>query len=336
MKKFGRKLGLSGLALAATAATLSTSTYAWYVTNDTANVTGGTAATAGTEVEGNLLVATNDTSPSAEEGQEKGVYSNNIDLGGKFTEVSLNPVTKSTATGEGATGWVNKDGNSVAEANAYQELSFWVLSTKESEIGITTTLKNETAAEDIVKQTCLVKSSAPSGAEVNQLFYVDAAKALRFEVIYKKAVATYNLTSDTERNVNKSYYAKSGEDQNAVYTLDTTTQDVSTLYEATYAAGTQNVSTTYNYEEFSTTYTGLTGALSGGNAHTYYSDIMGGETPDGGTTDPVTAGAEFATLYVAPGVETLITIRVWLDGQDIDCFDSCRGQSFSYDFELKA
>ena len=81
MKKFGRKLVLSGLALAATAATLSTSTYAWYVSNTSADVDGGTAATMAGTSSGNLLVAQNVTKTdlgSLTAG--KGAFSNSINI----------------------------------------------------------------------------------------------------------------------------------------------------------------------------------------------------------------------------------------------------------------
>lgn len=304
MKKFGRKLFLSGLALAATAATLSTSTYAWYVTNSNADVTGGTAATAGTEVGGNLLVAQNVTKTGAAN-PGKGAYSNRITLDGTFNSVNLDTVTKDAAS---STGWYDRDKTAVATTAAYQEISFWVLSTSATKVYIDTTVENTTALKDYVKQTALNTSNTPDDAVLNTPFFVDAAYALRFEVLKQELTKL--------------------ESEDAASLKDATSLGV------------------YSIEKFATTYTNANkdSALTGGNANLYYHDIMNSYPQAGfyaASADAETGALvenlsenKFTSIDVSKGVETLITIRIWLEGRDSDCFDSCRGQKFSYSFAL--
>lgn len=396
MKKFGRKLVLSGLALAATAATLSTSTYAWYVTNTTADVDGGTAATAGTSVGGNLLVAPNvkevvkdESDKDVETGYRiAGSYSNKTTLEGNYDqEPGLYPATpyvdgyyvkttdtdvvtdktyytyaagtgysdvseakkeniasyyekltldyvktadekvkpgkeyftledgnytsgtltvgtafeidtetsKSTGKIEGiqyyeAVKWMDVDGKPVAEANAYQEVSFWVLSTDASTVNIATTVENATTADKWKDQILLNAAGKPDAKEgdddlaINDTFHMDAVQALRFEV---------------------TKTPKGGEAERIGV---------------------------YSIEQFMSTYEANATCATGGDSNAYYTAVMG-KNPLGGTTT-ATNGTAFTSFTVSPKVETKITIRIWLEGTDAQCFDSCINQSIKYYFDL--
>ncbi len=272
MKKFGRKLVLSGLALAATAATLSTSTYAWYVTNTTADVDGGTAGTAGTSISGNLLVA-QDVEGVA------GAYSNKISLEGTYTQSPrLNPVTKNE---DSTTGWINVDGEEVETTAAYQEVSFWVLSTDATEVNVATTIANATTS--FVDQRLLNATGKPTGAEgdlaINSTFHKDAVEALRFEVLVQgTSVGVFDA---------KGMYAD---------------------------------------------YATKAGCATGGDANAYYAAVMGG-APVGGVTVEAPTEA-FNKITVVAAEETKVTIRIWLEGTDADCFDSCIGQDVTFSFDL--
>lgn len=276
MKKFGRKLVLSGLALAATAATLSTSTYAWYVTNTTADVDGGTAGTAGTSISGNLLVAQHN-----KETGKAGAYSNKISLEGTYTQSPrLNPVTKNESS---STGWINVDGEEVEAASAYQEVSFWVLSTDATTVNVATVLANATASDKFVDQRLLNATGKPTGAEgelaINSTFHKDAVEALRFEVLVKDvSVGVFDA---------KGMYAS---------------------------------------------YTTAAGCATAGDANAYYAAVMG-EAPAGGATVDAPAEA-FNKITVVAAEETKVTIRIWLEGTDADCFDSCIGQDVTFSFDL--
>lgn len=271
MKKFGRKLVLSGLALAATAATLSTSTYAWYVTNATADVDGGTAGTAGTSIDGNLLVA-QDVEGVA------GAYSNKISLEGTYTQSPrLDPVTKSDTV---ESGWIGVDGNEVL-TSAYQEVSFWVLSTDATTVNVATTIANVTTS--FVDQRLLNATGKPTGAEgelaINSTFHKDAVEALRFEV----------LVQGTSVGV-------------------------------------------FDAEGMYADYATKAGCATGGDANAYYAAVMGA-APAGGAT--VAAPTEaFNKITVVAAEETKVTIRIWLEGTDADCFDSCIGQDVTFSFDL--
>lgn len=287
MKKFGRKLVLSGLALAATAATLSTSTYAWYVANDTAKVTGANTATTGGEVGGNLLVAANKV---VEGNDTADTYSNKADIANGLAKITLDPVHM-LADGT----FVDDAKEAVDEADACQVFKFWVLSSEKTTIYISTTATNITETDKIVQQTSFNASHSAGSTAVNSKFYVDAANSLRYSVqIGEGATAKYY---DHEK-FTTSYTA---------YTAADATKEIAE--------------------------SGLKAPVTGGNAHDYYNAILGEPAPY--LTDEVSIEtAELTEFTVEKGVETLITIKVWLEGADTDCFDSCRGQKFSYVFDL--
>lgn len=280
MKKFGRKLVLSGLALAATAATLSTSTYAWYVSNDNAKVTGANTAVTGGEVGGNLLVAAN----TVVDGKDTAdIYSSSADISNGLANVTLNPFhLVKTTEGETTTySYVNEKGETVGEAAACQVFKFWVLSSEKTEIYVSTTAANTTTSSEIVKQTSYNKSYSAGSTAVNSQFYVDAGNALRYSV----------------------------------------------------QIGADAAPTFYDNDKFTSTYTALSGAATGGNAHQYYNAILG--TPVKYAEDEAALStSEFTKFTVEKGKETLITIKVWLEGADTECFDSCRAQKFTYTFDL--
>lgn len=67
------------------------------------------------------------------------------------------------------------------------------------------------------------------------------------------------------------------------------------------------------------------------NAHTYYDAVNGGDA-DAGISETTPAKTTFDSITVVAGEDTLITVRVWLEGTDTACFDSCSGQDFSINF----
>lgn len=328
MKKFGRKLVLSGLALAATAATLSTSTYAWYVTNTTAEVNQGTAGTAGTSASGNLLVS-NDTAGAY------GAFTNSINLpsvtdlvkpvtknAGEYaptadTEVddtktyyTLNnasyeevgtPTDENIGTYYEKAAWIDVDGKAVADESAYVELSFWVLSTEQTTVNFTTNFTNST-----------------SGTPITQVLYNANGKPTKI-IAANGAPAT-----------------ATGEDE--LEALDTFTVDAgyALRFEVTTKAETGNATVldTYGIENFTNnTYVGKEGYYSNGNAHTYFYNVAG-KNPLGGTEEAGKGSAAFTSITVGQNVKTRVTIKIWIEGTDLDCFDSCVGQDFTFDFDL--
>lgn len=69
------------------------------------------------------------------------------------------------------------------------------------------------------------------------------------------------------------------------------------------------------------------------NAHDYYAQVAGSMPAGCVTTETLDIKTTMDTWTVVPS-ETegqLVTIRVWLEGADIHCFDACAGQSFDFD-----
>lgn len=92
----------------------------------------------------------------------------------------------------------------------------------------------------------------------------------------------------------------------------------------------------YNADVIGKEYATPEGLISSGtdvDAQEYYKALIG-SYPAGGKTvaDPTTTQAEFQTVTVTANTASLLTFRVWLEGTDSWCFDSCSAQDFSFDF----
>lgn len=302
------KLALMGSSMAALAATLGTSTYAWYVANNTATVSGMTAATAGTEASGNLLVA--NLTAAANQGAitVSGNWGNSLSSVSLSSTPNLNPVTKDTtgqggiAPSTGATGWHDAANAPVLEANAYGYYAFGIWSTDKTSVAINLAVTNNT--ETFKSQTLYSATGAPTSVSINDRFYKDAVEALRMEIIKVEFPASGDVTLST--------------------VLGTTPLQTWAVDD-------------FNQADHTHAYAADAGAAAGGNANSYYQAIMG-TAPAGGATEAtysaLTSGTY--TLTVSKDVRTILLFRYWLEGTDTDCFDSCIGQSFLFDFEFEA
>lgn len=92
----------------------------------------------------------------------------------------------------------------------------------------------------------------------------------------------------------------------------------------------------YNADTLDSTYATPDGLVSTGtdvDAQEYYKAIIGSYPKAGASVaDPTTKPADFQSVTVTADKESLLTFRVWLEGSDSWCFDSCSGQDFSFDF----
>lgn len=91
----------------------------------------------------------------------------------------------------------------------------------------------------------------------------------------------------------------------------------------------------YSLKDISKSYAspeGFTAADGDTDAQAYYKALLGND-PDGGATvaDPTET---FTTITVTENVATKLSFKIWLEGTDKMCFDSCSGQSFSFDFKF--
>lgn len=74
------------------------------------------------------------------------------------------------------------------------------------------------------------------------------------------------------------------------------------------------------------------GTLTNGDANAYYAALKEETAPY--TTDNVTSGTLPTEFAMAQNVEYLVTITVWLEGADTDCFNAVAGQDFNLFFQL--
>ena len=308
------KLAISGVALGAATATFATSTYAWYVSNAEATITTLTGATATGAAEGNLLLS--------EDNEEYGAKLTLSDGVGIKKDGTLNPLHGYlNAAGEMTFGTIQDQGNITTD---YKQYEFYIKNTGTSSALVSPMLiiQNTATATSVTKQKAFSTQGAPSGVAANADFFVDAVQALRVAI-------------------------KVGNNDMTIYAADTAFN-----YGSTGAA---------------TAYTTLQGAATGGDANKYYTKLTG-ECPadmyvgNYGATEPtekvyfyslsddkktVNLSTAGATAISAPtgnwrsnltlgaadtGVK--ITVYVWLEGWDPDCFDTCKNQTFSFDFKF--
>jgi len=314
------KLALSGVALAAVAATLGTSTYAWYVSNNTATVSGAQGSTAGAETTGSLYAA-------SESMHASGQWSNKIALasGTDYTAATqLVPVTKVTSTATSAfsatqastwsapTGeFADKAGADVSKAQgAYLEFNFYLIARGDASkgaIGVTPSLTITNTTEDkTTTQKAYTGAHLPgTSLATNSTFKVDAVHALRIQIDQTAAATTSSATTAT-----------------ALTSIHSADSDFET----------------YN------TASGFD-APGTGDANAYYASLVNGINLYGctsATENNVTSlfGStaleqnKWTKFWLIPEQETEITFKVWLEGTDKDCFDSCIGQSFKFDFSF--
>ena len=312
------KLALSGVALAAVAATLGTSTYAWYVSNSQATVAGVNGATADS-VSGNLLVSQVKLDSTTKKVTEDGAWGNKLSSVTVKQTPTLNPVSKDTDTikpDDDVTGWHDKANKSVAVTTAYGYYAFGVWSTDkvaaDMEIGIantTSTFKYQKA------YTTEGLNASTTGIGINDSFTTDFLQAMRVEIF--------------QAQLNPAASA---------LTLDEICADDNSL--GVYCPADSFLLSDYSDEYALTTPSGAK-AVTGGNAHTYYTTVLGGETPAGGTTEASTdtlSGTQELDLAKVnnESQKYVLVFRYWLEGTDTDCFDCCGGQTFEISLRFTA
>lgn len=349
------KLVLAGTALAATAATLTTATYAWYVTNTTVSATGVSGSVAGSSIDGSLFIAKNklvsekdapDTyvtkiqlSKAANTGytlpdngldpQSKAIKIGNdyyFVTNGAFdssktyytiagstpaaTEADIEAFAADTVYYEKSTKteWVGKDGKKTGPY--LLSFKFWLKSSAAGTAAITVKADNTTTTA--VPQTALTGTGLPSSVNQGDQFTVDAMHALRMEITQTNYLN--GVAGTTTSNVYQVDELAKGKDGASKYSTAAST-----------AATRQSGAITF---------------ATGGDANAYYFAILDeipyGTGASGASTDSKTGTApeEAVALTLEANNDTLLEFNVWLEGSDADCFDSCRGQSFTFDFDF--
>ena len=262
--------------------------------------------------------------------------------------------------------WVDKEGKKI-DSPTTVKFSFWLKSSSTMD-GVSVYTKFANTATDVVaaakKQTFYAGTGLPTGMVKGDTFAVDAVYALRMEVeqqaytITGATPDTYTLTADTTALADKDYYTRSGDAEPYTYTKMTSVEvgvtDVTGKYEFT--AATNGTSTKTSdaavikengcVENHNACYTDAADKYkspqkdsadifddhTGGDANIYYKTVMqsaGWGTTAGTGVSPTLSSSNWTSLDLAKDVDNLITITIWLEGTDAQCWDSCIGQGFS-------
>lgn len=349
------KIALAGAAVAVTAGTLATSTYAWYVTNNTASAKNITVVTKSGDGGNLLLDQAKATSAVTRTGDavttlqltnanvvgpatglvpttpialaEAASVTNQASFetaralgtlytvdGSTITHVGSNDAYDENATYKVASlatttidAWVDAQGS--VQANPYIEFKIWINNTSGTGVTVDTfKVVNTTTTEQQTTQTVYSRNGLPTAVTANDTsFSVDAVDSLRFAVM------------------NSAYTEATGEGEGTIASANWT------IYDKTTFASNYSVAN-------GLTFTNPTG----GDANNYYYKILK-EVPFGCTlndnsgnpqvespADPTSVTFDSVTTAAANSYNVL-TFRVWLEGTDKSCYDTCRGQTFTFE-----
>lgn len=248
--------------------------------------------------------------------------------------------------------WVTTDGSSTPAK--FIEFKFWL--TADSTADASFLLKVDNISEALIYQKALTSTGLPTtgtntAIEKDDTFAVDAVYALRMSITKAYLEETYEEVTVTSGNPKEmGLYTESA----GVYTLtNDTSAQTGTKYYNKFAAGvaqdlkTIRVSEVAKAMDGSTAYstaattagqnTALHFANADGDANGYFASAMNYDPYNYGATatnkEKVSTGDDaLSSIHIEEGKNMLLTFKVWLEGSDSDCFDSCRGQSFKFDF----
>ncbi|MCR5349582.1 MAG: hypothetical protein K6E20_01175 [Acholeplasmatales bacterium] len=300
------KLALSGVALAAVAATLGTSTYAWYVTNSTATASGvqGTANAGGA---GNVLVAQASTADTKVNGHGAFVQNLTFDTTNytsTTTASGLNPVSPATAS-------VASDASpsTVSGVASITADTVWVDKdglTVEGGSSIDFDIWVLSTSKTTVNLTYTISNTTATGDVKKQLAYANTG--LPTNVSQGNSFAA-NIVDALRMSV----VAEGASITNGTSTTTNIIYDV--------AASASATSSTYG------SYT------TGGSANEYLVAVLGEQVVKTGPTT-VSQTTKNIPLTVVANAEAKLSFKIWLEGTDDQCFDSCAGQTFAINFSF--
>lgn len=310
--KLKGKLIASGVALAALGVTLTSTTYAWYTNNTEVSASGLTASASSSGDSSLLISATGETGSWSTVATITATSTNLVPLIlGDGSNIKTGTETATTAGTLYKWGTNNYAGTE-ASGTDYVEFSLYfktLATTSDADVSVylkSLTVKNTAGtlptAENLENGKILDEGATAGVGTAYTAYYKDICKALAF------TVAGYNSGS-TEANTNydgKTAYSLA---EAQISTTSTTSSD-------------QNIT-------------------EGTNAHNYYQNATG-NTLDSSLAPKV----ELSTLTYANGTSALVTLdktgaasskvtfRFYLNGADKDCFDVCKGQTFSVEFSF--
>jgi len=252
--------------------------------------------------------------------------------------------------------WLDAYGNETTPS--FIEFKYWLTSDKGGDVDFTLMVDNIT--ETAIPQKALTSTGLPTTDGSTKVakgasFTVDAVYALRMDItkayqddtyeevtvssgspkdlgLYTESAGSYTLTNDTTVQSGTKYYKK--------YTAGVA-QDLATIKVAEIA---KNMDGT-NYDTSKTTAVmthNVDFVKADGDANGYFASAMNSLVPynyDSNTTskEKVETGlTSLSQMHIEPEKNMLLTFRIWLEGSDSDCFDSCKGQNFDFAFKFQA
>jgi len=320
------KIAIAGAALAATAATLGTSTYAWYVSNDKVAMDGVTGATAGEEVGANLVISGNEIAATGDSPASWGpkVKLTKATDGTEYTTEGTSSLFLATALDPQSMDesaqtetWKDNEGTDITTKAKFIEFKIWIKNSKDALLEPRFGVANTTDSAALKTQTAYNPNGLPTGVNSGDSFTVDAVQALRMEIT-KESVAAYSGASSTLQ-----------------YTGDSITKEIFKVAEASYKT---------NLEDKYATDTTI--FKTGGDANEYYKNMKGiaaynttgyGVTDGAGTSKAsvyTNEKAEWGKFNVKADEAIKLTFRIWLEGADKDCWDSCIAQTFAFNLNF--
>ncbi len=260
--------------------------------------------------------------------------------------------------------WVDKEGKKI-DTPTMVTFSFWLKASSDM-TGVSVYTKFANSANAAVaaakRQTFYAGTGLPSGKVKGDTFAVDAVYALRMEVTQEEYIVatdpTYIQTSDEDVQTGKTYYTESAGEYTAV--ANPAKADIATYYEKKLgvtrtgtAAVVKNSGVVEQHDACYTdaadkykspTYTdesvvkNVFDSHTGGDANVYYKTVMqtagfGTDSSDG--TSANLANTTWTSLNLTANKDNLITISIWLEGTDAQCWDSCIGQTFTLQLKFE-
>lgn len=238
---------------------------------------------------------------------------------------------------------------------------YWLKSNAGGQVDVELTVDNTTAAA--TPQIALASDGLPTGVLQGDSFVSDAVHALRMEVkqtAYNTTTTYVACGADDVAVAGTKYYSDDQGTEPASQPATGASVDGMYVAQKNYnsiAAG-ENTGTVApaiyqvdeialdktggNYDTKKTTaYTRTDSPISfvtGGDANNYYTSIIGASpynVTSGTSNDASTGAAAWTSINLAANKDTLLEFNIWLEGSDADCWDSARGQSFTFDFQFK-
>ena len=307
------KLSLMGASIAALAATLTTSTYAWYVSNKVATVKAGTGHTGTAGADGSVLLTWSIPQNGEPTWSKELSFTDTANGAPNIANVKLTPCHYDTNGFYGITSTGTKptqalSANSTSDAGSYLQFTIYA--------------KTESATPISVTPSIVINNTTTALTGLSQLAYVGTDNgspvATGTNFVYNCLDALY---------VKQTASASTGSGNSA-------TQGALTA-ESYVAASKTGV------RGSSTVTTGWT-AAGEGNAHNYFKAVSGASSVwasapaclDADDTDNNLTAGSLSNLVLTT-TPLALTYVIYLDGGDVDCFNSCAGQAISFELQLK-